>query len=211
MSKLFNMDNPFWAAMGKVADLIVLNFLFIVCCIPVFTIGASWTALYFVTIRMVKKEEGYIIKDFFRSFKENFKQATGIWLLILLLAAVFFLDFKVYKLLPGTISKVLTVIATVLAVVVFITAIYVFPILSRFVNSVRNTIKNAFLISIMHVPYTILFVILFFLPFVGLAFFIWIAPLVIMLGFSAPAYWASVLWVRIFKKFEPKDDEEIPE
>ena len=87
MGALFNLENPVWNFMGKVADLVILNLLALICSIPIVTIGASWTAMYYVTIKIVRKEEGYIIRDFFRSFKENFKQATIIWLLTTLPSA----------------------------------------------------------------------------------------------------------------------------
>lgn len=206
MGHLFNMDNPVWVAMGKLADLIILNCLVVICSLPVFTIGASWTALYFVTVRMVKKEESYITKDFFHSFKENFKQATIIWMMILLVLAVFALDYRIYKLMPGVIPKPVIVAVLVVAVILMVTTIYVFPVLSRFQNTIKNTIKNAFLMSVVHVPYTIVFLLLLLLPIVACLVFWQFVPFVAMVGISVPAYWASLLWVRIFKKFEPKDE-----
>ena len=76
MNRFFNMDNKFFVFMGRVADLLLLNFLCILCCIPVVTAGASITALYYVTLKMARDEESYIARSFFRSFKQNFKQAT---------------------------------------------------------------------------------------------------------------------------------------
>ena len=92
MKKLFDIDNPVIAFLSRLADLIGLNFLFLICCLPVFTIGAAWTALYYVTVKMVRKEESYIWKDFFKSFRENFKQATLIWLINMLVLAIFAAD-----------------------------------------------------------------------------------------------------------------------
>ena len=70
---LFNMDNAFYRAVGKMVDLIWLNLLTVLCCIPVVTAGASLTAMYYVSLRMVKNEESSITKNFFKSFKENFQ------------------------------------------------------------------------------------------------------------------------------------------
>ena len=81
MGQIFNLDNPVWNFMSKVADLVILNILVMLCSLPVVTAGAAWTAMHFVTIRMARKEERYVVKDFFRSFKENFRQATVIWIL----------------------------------------------------------------------------------------------------------------------------------
>ena len=76
MGRFFNMDSPVMNFLGRVADLVWLNILYIICCLPIFTIGAATSALYYVTMKMVADEEGYITKSFFKSFKDNFKQAT---------------------------------------------------------------------------------------------------------------------------------------
>ena len=76
MGRLFDTDNIVWRFLGRVADLVILNFLFLLCSIPIVTIGASWTALYSVTLKAVKNEESYIAKGFLEGFKENFKQST---------------------------------------------------------------------------------------------------------------------------------------
>ena len=87
MDRLFNMDNKFFTVMGRVADLIMLNVVFLICCLPIVTIGASLTALHYVTLKMTRNEESYIIRSFFKSFKQNFKQATVINLIMLAVAA----------------------------------------------------------------------------------------------------------------------------
>ncbi len=204
MGSLFNLDNPVWSFMGKVADLVILNILAFVCSIPVFTIGASWTAMYFVTIKIVRKEEGYVIRDFFRSFKENFKQATVIWLLVLVVAAIFAGDFLIYRMMPDQIPTFIMIVVAVLAYLLLGTTVYVFPVLSRFDNTIKNTIKNAFILSIANIPFTILFIILLALPIVVALFVIELAPILILMGISLPAYLSSMMFVRIFRKVEPK-------
>ena len=76
MGHFFSMDNKFFTFMGRVADLCILNIICLICCIPIVTAGASITAMYYVTLKMVRNEEAYIVRSFFKSFKENFKQAT---------------------------------------------------------------------------------------------------------------------------------------
>ena len=96
---IFNYDNPVWRFIGKLGDLIILNILWIVCSIPVFTAGASATAVYYVTLKLVRDEDDSTIRSFFRSFKSNFKQATAIWLILLAAGIVLGFDFwlDVYK------------------------------------------------------------------------------------------------------------------
>ena len=72
MGKIFNLDSPFVQFMSRVADLMWLNILFLLCCIPIFTVGASTTAMYYVTLKMVRNEDSYITKSFIKSFKQNF-------------------------------------------------------------------------------------------------------------------------------------------
>ena len=71
MGRFFNMDNKFFAFMGRIADLCILNIICLVCCIPIVTAGASITAMYYVTLKMVRNEEAYIVRSFFKSFKDN--------------------------------------------------------------------------------------------------------------------------------------------
>lgn len=205
MGALFNLDNPVWNFMGKVADLVILNLLAIICSIPIFTIGASWTALYFVTIRMVRKEEGYVIKDFFRSFKENFKQATIIWLLVLVVAAVFVGDFLIYSMMPEKIPQVIMIVVVVLGFLALGTVVYVFPLLARFENTTKNTVKNAFLLSIVNIPQTVTAIILLVIPVVLAVFVLELFPIIIMVGVSLPAFLISLMLVRIFRKLEPAE------
>ena len=81
-SEIFNYDNGFWRFMGKLWDALVLNILWVVCCIPLVTVGAATTAVYYVALKLARDEEGYVISSFFKSFKENFRQATALWLVL---------------------------------------------------------------------------------------------------------------------------------
>ena len=91
---IFNYDNPVWRFIGKLGDLMILNILWVICSIPIFTMGASTTAVYYVTMKLVRGDDGYTLRNYFKSFKENFKQATVIWLLMLLTG--FILGFDLY-------------------------------------------------------------------------------------------------------------------
>ena len=211
MNKIFNFEGPVFTFLSRLADLFWLNLLFIICCIPVITAGAASTALYYVTLKMVKDEEGYITRSYFKSFKDNFLQATAIWLMILLVVAVMFLDLRIANggniaeiFNDRTVSNVVIVAVGVMMIVVFMTVTYVFPILAQFENTVINTIKNAFLISIRHLPYTFLMMIIAAIP-VAL---IWFSPallILILIMFSAVAYINSKFLSKIFVLYMPKD------
>ena len=86
--KFLNIDSPFMQFMNKVADLMILNLLTIVCMIPIITTGAALTAMHYQVLKIVRDEECYIVKGYFKAFRENFKQSTAIWLIMLVIGAV---------------------------------------------------------------------------------------------------------------------------
>ena len=98
----FNItDNIIVRALSKICDMVCLNILWLICSIPIITIGASTAALYTVMLKMVKNEEGYIFRGFFKAFKSNFKQSTIMWIVILLLGIVCWIDYRVAGVMPG--------------------------------------------------------------------------------------------------------------
>lgn len=200
--KLFNLDSPLMQALGKMADLMWLNVLTMICCIPIFTVGASLTALNYMALKIARDEECYITKGFFKSFKENFKQATVIWLLMLAVMLVLVGDFLIMRDSGLEFNSVLRVIITVVAVLVAFTGLYVFPVLAKFENTIKRTIKNAFLMSIMQFPKTILMAILYLLPVVLFVVVYQIAPLAFLFCLSVPAWLSAKLYSKFFKKLE---------
>lgn len=208
MKGLFSLDSPLVQFMNDLTDLVILNLICLLCCLPVVTIGASVTALHYVTLRMTRDEEGYIIKDFFRAFKQNFRQSTILWLIFLVIGILFYLDMKIFS--TVSFPKIIMAVVAVLFFFVCLTAMYTFPLLSRFSNTIMNTIRNAFLMSIIHLPKTILLVIIYLLPLFIVPLHGTLVGVYLLIGISGPAYIASFLWKGIFKRYEPKEaiDEE---
>lgn len=210
MNKMFDLDNPFMRALSTMADLMILNLWVTVCCIPVFTAGAAFTGMHYVLLKMVRDEEGYITKSFFKSFKENFKQATGHWLMMLVLLAVFAGDFYIFRNRPDMFPKVLMIAIMAIGIFIYLASTFVFPLQSHFENTVRGTIKNAFSLMILHLPTAVLMAVLYVLPVIGfLKISPYLYPILFMFGFSAPAFACAYLYSRIFKKFEPDTESEI--
>ena len=213
MGKIFDLDSPLVRFLNKVADLLWLNLLTVICCIPIVTAGAAFTALHYCCLKLVRGEEGYITKDFFKSFKLNFKQATIIWLLVLVTGLILGFDF--YLIINGVVGGTAAVIRIGLLIAsilyVFI-VLYVFPLQAHFYNPVKTTIKNAFMMSLTILPKTVLMVIYAALPLVLTYAGIWfsVGALVgfcILFWFSAPAYFSALLYSKTFKKYEPKEEE----
>ena len=207
MGKIFDMDSPVMRVLNRVGDLLILNVLMIVCCIPVITAGAAFTAMHYVLLKIVRGEEGYLIRGFFKSFRSNFRQATLIWLLMLLVVAVYVGDIWIFNYSGLVFPKPLIIAVAALAFVLLMIAVYVFPLQARFENSVKNTLKNAMLLAFANLPRTILMMACYILPLVLGYFSTYALLFVIMLGISAPAYAAAWIYSGIFKKLEPEPEE----
>ena len=207
MGKFFNLDSPLMVFLSKMADLMILNIITLLLCLPIITAGDAMTALYYMTIKIVRGEECYIVRGYFKSFKENFRQATIIWILALLVFFILAGDFVIIRSGALAMGNVMTVLLIIVSIIYAFTMFYVFPVLSRFENTVKNTIRNAFLMSILNLPRTILIVIINLLPIALLLLIAQAAPFVFLFGFSVPAYLCSTQFVRIFKRFEPEQED----
>ena len=207
MGKIFDMDSPVMRVLNRVGDLLILNVLMIVCCIPVITAGAAFTAMHYVLLKIVRGEEGYLIRGFFKSFRSNFRQATLIWVLMLLVVAVYVGDIWIFNYSGLVFPKPLIIAVAAVAFVLLMIAVYVFPLQARFENSVKNTLKNAMLLAFANLPRTILMMACYILPLVLGYFSTYALLFVIMLGISAPAYAAAWIYSGIFKKLEPEPEE----
>lgn len=199
--------------MGKVADLCLLNLVCLACCIPIVTAGASITALYYVTLKMVRNEESYIFRSFFKSFKQNFRQATIIHLIMVAAAVLLYLDTNIVKAMGEPMSQIMSVIFAVFTLVYAMILLYLYPILAKFYNSVKNTFTNAILMAIRHLPYTIIMLIICALPL--LIFFVpslqmqmTLILLLLLFGMAVIAYLNSFFLVKIFDKYIPENSEE---
>lgn len=163
MGSVFSPDSKLIKLLGTVGDLLVLNVMYTVSCIPVVTIGAANTALYSVIFKLNTQREGSIWKDYWRSFRENFKQATGIWLILLGLFVVAAVDIYAGNAYGGFFLTVRPLFWLIL-VMTGLTYSMVFPTLSCFENTIWGTLKNGLLLSIANLPKSILLTVLHALP-----------------------------------------------
>ena len=205
MKGFFNLESPFMRFLSRLADLMILNLLVIVTCIPVITVGASFSALHYVIIKMIRDEETYITKMYFKSFKENFVQGTILWLIEALVIAVFIGDYLIFVRSGQEFSVAFMVAVLAVAVLFAMTAMYIWPMQARFYNTVPKTLKNSFLIMILNFPRSILMLLLYAVPFVLLLISNFATPFIIMFGFSAPALGAGYLYRKVFSRFEPEE------
>ncbi len=202
MDKIFSTDNPLFTFLGRICDIFLLHLLWIITSIPIITIGASTTALYYTAMKSVKLEEGYIAKRFFKSFKENFKQSTIIWLILFVVGAVF--AFDMYFAIANS-KKILVLIFTIMTCIYLCIFLYIFPILARFSNSVKATLKNALLLAVKNMPWTILIFAITFLFIYSQTLSAIFVFYMLFMGVGTYAYITAFIYNKIFEPYLPKE------
>ena len=220
-------DNPVMRGLSKLCDLLILNVLWLICSIPLFTIGASTTAMFAVTLKMAKNEEGYIVKGFFAAFKENFKKSTLIWLMIAFVAIIIIINVQVMStfsdMLNPIIGTILRGIYLLMGVILLFLTLYVFPMMARYESTIKQSLKNALLIALARLPYTLLLALIVVVPVIvtfltgttiAVGILVWV-----LLGFAVVAWLQSKVLRRVFKLLDEQveatsqteEDEQQPE
>ena len=205
MKNIFGQDGLLYRAVTRAAELAVLNLLFLLTCIPVVTIGAARTALYSVTLRMCRKEESYLVRSYLKYFRENLRKATGIWLICGIVILVFAADFMILLSFTGEAAEMLRVPVLAAALLACMVMSYLFPLTAWFDNTVPNTFRNALIIAMTRIGYTLPVTAVNLLPAVLLALggkpALWALRIWLVLGFALGAYVNSFLFRRVFERY----------
>lgn len=211
MQTLFSPDSKFVQAMSRIGDLLLLNVLFLFTCVPIFTIGAACTAMYTVCFRFGSDRERGVIRSYFRAFKENFKQSTVLWLIILLCGVTAGFNTCLFYAMSGALRYAFVLFA-ILFVLVLLIGAYVFPLLSQFDNDNRSTLKNALILSLGYLPRSVVIAALNVFPFVLMVLdfytFLQTAFLWVALYFSTAAYLNTLLLKKVFAPYLGENEEE---
>lgn len=205
MGNIFNLNSKFMRFGAKVTDLMWLNIMTAICCIPIITIGPALTAMHYVLLRIYRDEEGYITRNYFKAFKENFKQATLIWLIFLAVIVLLGLDYWiVYKgnLEVGKVFKYGLVFISVIAV---FSLSWVFVLQSRYENKISTTIKNSFIVAVANFFKTVMMIIMLFIPVLAILISESLLPAVLLLGLSVPGFFQCMVYSRVFDRMEHVD------
>ncbi|MBR4529459.1 MAG: YesL family protein [Lachnospiraceae bacterium] len=234
MGKFFDLDSPLMRGLSRMADLVWVNLLVLICVVPalvVFTvtlelrlptvpvlaltylaallIGPALTGMHYILLKMVRDEEGYITRSFFKSFRENFRQSVILAAIVLAVAALVAGD--VYLLTTEAMSSIpraFRIAILVIAIYMFMIALWIFPIEARFVNTVMGTIRNAFLMAMLAFPRTLGMAAMTLVPVILYYFFgMRLFPILLMFAVSAPGYVCALLYNKTFKRFEPEAEE----
>lgn len=201
---MFSPDSKFMEIFGRITDLVLLNLLFMITCLPIFTIGAATTALYTMCFQLMREEYSGIIKTYFKAFRDNFKQATLLWMLLVLIIGpglyYFYVLFSLDSLL-----RYLGFLFVILGLLSAMTASYVFPWISQFENSTARALRNALILSVSRLPRSAAILVINLMPaiiwFVNPELFIQISFLWIALYFAAAAYMNTGLLWHVFKPY----------
>lgn len=208
MSRFFSPDNPVMEFIAKIFDLVVLNLIFIFSCVPVITIGASTSALSYVTLKMVRGEDPYIWRNFWKSFRQNFKQGTLVWIFSILIFICLGMDFYIINSQNTSLFAVVRILLWIVCAVALSVFLYVFPVISHFVCTTKQALKNALLMTFGHLPYTLVMLaiagFILFLCSSSSKTFAMIVVLSGICGFSVISFIYSIMFDRIFQKYEPE-------
>ena len=208
-----NPDNVVHAALNKVGDVVIANLLFLLCSIPLVTIGPALSALYHCMLRTVKGNHTFTVKTFFTAFRQNFIQALLIWLVLCaaLIMAAFNLRFLAHTDSPA--GQIFFLLTCGTAVLLAITAFYVFPVIAAFKGTWKMQLKNALLFAFSHLPSTLLIILISTLPMVMTWLDTGLLPLYaccwFFFGFGLTAYLNSLLFYRMFRPYLEQEAQEV--
>ena len=200
--KYLNPDSRIYHYLDTLWHLILINFLTLLTCIPIFTIGASLSAMYDVLFRIKRNNEGNIRRDFFRAFKANFRQGTILWMMFALVFLSLAVDYRFTVLYPDTFPGWVKYVIIIAAIILFMIFQYVFLLQSHFENSIFMTIQNAAVLSFSRIFRTIPMALVWIVPWAVLNFSFLLLPFIVMFGISVPAYVGVCLIDTTFRMLE---------
>lgn len=208
MEKVFDLDNPFMRALTKLADLLWLNILTVICCIPIITVGAAMTSLHHTCLRMVRDEDGNITKGYFSFFRTQFKQATILWLGMLLVMALMAGDYYIIALAGEGIPNFIRIILWIITGILACGGVFIFPMQARFVNPIKDTLRNAFMGSLLQLPRTLLMLVITLLPLILFVITDLAIPLMTLFGIAVPVYLKAKVYDSFFQGIEDRIHEQ---
>jgi uncharacterized membrane protein YesL len=205
MGNFFNMDNPVFTGIGKICDLFVLSILWILLCLPVITIGPANTAIYYTTAKVIRKDRGYLIREFFKSFRLNFKRAALAGLVLTLISLLLVFDISWARTNMKQIPQYGSILLGIFYVLSFFVAcliIYVFPILSRFEMKTMQLFKAAAFMAARHLPSSLAMLMINLVCIVAGR----CIPILIFILPALSVLLNSFFMERILKKYTPKSE-----
>ena len=198
--------NPVLDFINTLCNFVALNLVFLITCLPVITIGTALSSLYYVTLREARGEYGYLVRTYLREFKNNFKKGTIAFAILFLIGAILLFNIAFWF---GTGTMPATILTGVLIAAMigwFLIFTYTFPLIGRFENSTKQTLKNAFGLAMSNMKATFTLIVIDAFVFFLCLFLSPMKLIMVLFGFAFTAYCQSF----VFKKvFEPYETEQI--
>lgn len=214
MAKLFSPENPIINFLGRITDIMILNVLTLLLCVPVITAGAAITANFYCCLKIRRDEDSGILKMYFRSFKENFRQSTVLFFIIVIIMLIpSYLLYVVQSMYVDTVPTYIRIMLSAAVLLAAFLTVMIFPVQSRFSNTIGNTIKTSILLAFSNPFRTLLILLLMVAPAYITYNFLVLLPAYILFGVSLPAFIAVLLYNKAFLKMEKAANEAmgIPE
>ena len=208
MKNLLGQDGPVMRALTDLSTLVFLNVLTVLFCIPVVTAGASLAAMHYVIMEMIEERGGPLLSEFWKRFKENLKNATPIWLILLAAALFLFADYRIISSGQAGLPRAMLIPIYAAAFVLAALFVYVIPLTARFVYRTGAAFKNAGILAIAYFPRTLLMIFISVVVPYLLLNVTRLMPLFFLLGFSLPAYFCALAYMPIIEKMIGKPEEE---
>lgn len=213
MKNMLDLDGPLVRALSDLNTLVILNILTALFCIPVITAGASVAAMHYVIMEMFENRGDGAAREFWKRFKENLRNATPVWLILLAAAIFIYVDCRIIMGGQMGLPRAMLVPLYIGAFIEASIAVYAFPLTARFVYSTGATFKNSAILAVANFPRTVLMV-LYHVIMPYLLFNVSrLLPLFFLVGISLPAYFSALLYMPVIRKMigEPEPDEDLPE
>lgn len=211
MGNFFNSDSRLMKVLSKLFDIAYLSIVFIISCIPVITMGAAFTALYYTTVKVIRKERGYVFQEYMRSFKLNFFAATKMWIIELVVIVV--MMFNISSVLEGedNMSGFMLGAYIVLSVLVYAMSCYIYPVLSRFVMKNTQIVRMSLYLVGKYIYFTIPLIIISGAAIAGVYFLIPYLPIVplVVPGLASLLY--SYIMEIVLRKYTVTPENETNE
>lgn len=200
---ILSPDSEFMIAVGKIADYVILNLLCVLFSLPIVTAGAAMSAKFYVSMKMIRGEEPQVCKAFLKSFRENFKQATGIWIVVLVIGAVVAWDW--YNILFGKSQGMFfegKIIFLVMTVLLWAVVYNIFPFLARFHVSTKEAVKGSFVFTFLNLPKMAVILLATVLPYLIEAWYLEWGLAIWIFCTTVTLYFVSRMYVTEFRKIE---------
>ena len=206
MRHLFDIESPLMTWLSRLADLMVLNLLWLLSCVPIITVGAATAALYSASIAIMEGRCGSAAGAFWREFRGGFRRATVLWVILLLPLVITGFNICLILWFPQQFPGWVKLPALIPAVVVLLISGYVFPLQARYENTVTGTLLNSCVMGLTHLPVSLMVAVINLMPvwlFLGSPkWFAYSVPFWVLVGFSVTARLNLRLLGRVFRRYD---------